>query len=858
VPLRPYQQKTVEQLLHLVHGPSRIPHCVFGPTGSGKSHIIREFIAHAHVPTVVYTNRKLLFDQIRDHLATAGVVVGLRAAGHDKRLLEDIQVAMVQSETKRVAIGQHRMHSAKLVIVDEIHDNCQGGILALMQQHIQQGALVVGFTATPLDINHIIKKIIVSVTYDECYQNGWLLPCHIYEVQRPDNKWIKKVPVGEVLIEGKYRVQFRQQIVGRVLDAYRRLNPLQVPTLLFAPDRPSATWFAQQFCDEGIKAAAIDGQKCWVDDRDFHGTKKREEIIQRLKDRDIKVVCNRFVLTTGVDIPEVGHGICATPYGSVKVFRQAFGRILRPHQTLRNSVSWADHGGNCLDEITEVLTSNGWKSRVAIDQSDLVAAFNPEDYSVTWQPINEIINRTLRDGEEMFEAVGRQCDIRVTSGHRMVFKKRKNAGRFVYYPCSFQIETAKYLFDGGRRFKLPVSGYQKAPGVPLRDCEIEFLGWWITDGNLYRNEIVIGQANHQPHFKRLVKCLDECGFSYRQAVVPALARTIHGRPAMFRETTRFAIPKGNSLSRPRSGWEHLEPYLDKNLSPLLENLDHRQFEIFLHGCHLGDGDKKKGTGGSYRIAKGCKAFIERLQSLSVRRGFKANLKVEEFIDRKPMYCLNIQKKTDQNILGPSASVGQCYWRRSTTTPGERVWCVSNPIGTIFIRRNGKVAVVGNCFRLGDPRVDIDWTQTPTDLVIQDTIKERMKSKPESEPIICPNCHEMRFPGESQEYNMVCPACGFAAKGRVHHVLQVDGTLLRKTGYYYPKRRVASEDLRDKWRKCFYRCKNSGRTIAQARALFKYENFCEPDPNWPLMPKRMIDLRRKIKDIPKEHLVEDTK
>lgn len=33
---------------------------------------------------------------------------------------------------------------------------------------------------------------------------------------------------------------------------------------------------------------------------------------------------------------------------------------------------------------------------------------------------------------------------------------------------------------------------------------------------------------------------------------------------------------------------------------------------------------------------------------------------------------------------------------SEAKPGERVWCVENPLGTLVTRRGGKVAVMGNC------------------------------------------------------------------------------------------------------------------------------------------------------------------
>ena len=501
--LRPFQQRTIDECLHLVETGDRVPTAIFGPTGSGKSHILREVIAQAKVPSILYTNRRLVFDQLRAHLTAVGVIHGIRAAGHHPRLLEDHQVAMIQSDAKAIKLGGRDLHPAKLVIVDEAHLNANGDILSMCEQHRKAGATIIGFTATPLDIGHFYKRIKISVTYQECLDQGWLLPCDYYEVERPDHKWISKVPVGEVLIHGRLRIQYRQRIVGRVIEWYEKLNPLRAPTILFAPDAPSATWFAQRFVDAGHSAASIDAGKCWVDGKVYYGLTKRDEIIERLKCGDIKVVCNRFVLTVGVDIPELAHLITAVPFGSVKVLRQAFGRILRPCPPLTR-VSWQDHGGN---------------------------------------------------------------------------------------------------------------------GV----------------------------------------------------------------------------------------------------------------------------------------------------------------------------------------------------------------------------------------RLGDPMMDMDWTQNLTDIQIQDMIKIRLKKDSTREPILCPACRKFRFPSNDAHYNSVCPDCGWESPQRVHFVLQRDGKLVKREGPHYPPARAAPERLSSKWEACYYRCRQTGRSFAQAMALFKYENHFEPQENWPLMPKRAIDYRRKIKDVPTQHL-----
>ena len=51
--------------------------------------------------------------------------------------------------------------------------------------------------------------------------------------------------------------------------------------------------------------------------------------------------------TEGIDLPQVGHLIFATSYGSLKMYLQAGGRLLRAHDSL-DTVTAQDHGANCL------------------------------------------------------------------------------------------------------------------------------------------------------------------------------------------------------------------------------------------------------------------------------------------------------------------------------------------------------------------------------------------------------------------------------------------------------------------------------------------------------------------------------
>ena len=96
----------------------------------------------------------------------------------------------------------------------------------------------------------------------------------------------------------------------------------------------------------GISAAHVDGSDVYIDGQEHSSDpEKREEVIERLKGGDIKVVCNRFVMREGVDIPELFHIILATPIGSLASYVQVVGRVLRNHSSI-DKVVVQDHAGN--------------------------------------------------------------------------------------------------------------------------------------------------------------------------------------------------------------------------------------------------------------------------------------------------------------------------------------------------------------------------------------------------------------------------------------------------------------------------------------------------------------------------------
>ena len=325
--------------------------CVTSPTGSGKTRCMTDLIEWAAaepLPAALYTQRRMLFDQTCSVLDRVGIHYGRRASGHETALLRDVQVCMLQTEASQALQRQARpLHRAGVVLFDEAHCNTGETVRRIMDEHIASDGACVGYTATPLGIGHLYEELICAARMSDCFRVGSLVPAETYAPDEPDLRHIRKYCIGDDLSETDNRkAVMRPGIFARVITAWQAHNPEQRPTVLFAPGVRESIWFAEQFCAAGIRAAHIDGNDVWLDG-EYHASDqaRRQEIVALLRDGAVKVLCNRFVLREGIDLPFVGCLIFATVFGSLTSYLQAGGRGLRAFSGKDRCIV-IDHGGS--------------------------------------------------------------------------------------------------------------------------------------------------------------------------------------------------------------------------------------------------------------------------------------------------------------------------------------------------------------------------------------------------------------------------------------------------------------------------------------------------------------------------------
>lgn len=797
------------------------------PPGAGKSRVMFQR-AHRELERGGYVllgvHRSLLLQQMIGYAENLGLPYGVIEAGTQPDLSKRFQVASIPTLYSWVVKrGSLDMPPATLAIWDEAHANTKDQTRSLfygahdgitrIQGLVDRGAFVEGYTGSPVNLGGLYDELTVCGTYKELREVKAHAMVAVYGPEEIDVEDLKLDDEGEYSSKKLEPRAFA--IWGSVYDWWQKLNPFALPALLFGPSAPGARWFALEFIKRGVTAGYI-GADCVMLpghlpcgtlclDTYPSTTETRGQALELSRTGGIKVLCNRFVLREAIDMPWIKHGIAATVFGGLATYLQSVGRVQRYFAAYGDEPKiWQCHGG-CLDDQTEVLTREGWKGIGQVTTDDYVAGFDVETNAIRWAKARSTYVREVNDHDVMHTIKSRSLDIRVTGNHKAILKRRtcdKNDRQV--WPEKF----IKVRFDEAAtfgRFKIPVAAEQVFDGVALTDYELRFLGWWITDGTRQLTNVSISQKEG-PRCDDIREVLAGCGFHWTETFTWASNKKCRYR------MVKFNIPKGTCKSKPRAGWQRLEKWLDKKIHEDLDAMDSRQFAVFLHAIHLGDGAKDR-LPGSYRVACGNRTMVDRLQSMAVRRGWKCN-----FTWKQPRCAtIDLQKTTDQIVSGSQAKGNQARIKTSTPIPGERVWCVENEFGTLVTRRNGKVAIVGNSFwRHGSPNAERHWYLGCTNRDLAKLRKERVEKAADPqqvEGIQCPRCHGWRTSGPQ------CPHCNHMHKRSVRFVRQVDGALVKMQGAATKVKKKKQLTEQAIWNGVLYGSVTVDRPVSSAVAMF---------------------------------------
>jgi superfamily II DNA or RNA helicase len=328
----PHQIYGVSEVRRLMAaGRKRI--CLCSPTGGGKSKMmiqIAEDALNEGKRVLQLASRRWLLDQLYTGLTCDGFDVRQMRSGVKDIGQRGYTLASIPTLTAR-----NLMPAADIILVDEAHMNKADKAAELLNEYVDQGATIIGVTATPLELSHLYEDLILAGSRSDLRKCGALVPALVYSCGEMDTTDIKRTATGEYAVGDIRKKIWTQAIYARVIEEHIKLNPELRPAILFAPGVEESVWFVDEYAKRGIRAAHIDGDDVYCDGiRSTSSQERRDEILAQLKTGEISVVCNRFVMREGLDIPQLFHLILATPIGSILSHTQIVGRVLRNHPSL--------------------------------------------------------------------------------------------------------------------------------------------------------------------------------------------------------------------------------------------------------------------------------------------------------------------------------------------------------------------------------------------------------------------------------------------------------------------------------------------------------------------------------------------
>lgn len=351
--LRYYQKEASDAAVKLFNGKTDKNGLIIIPTGGGKSLILADIASRLDGPLLVFQPSKEILQQNFAKLQSYGIKdCGCYSASVGRKDINRIIFATIGS----VMNNMRDFDCFKNIIVDEAHyvNSKAGQYKKFIEAKNRQ---VVGLTATPYRLDkcaggsmlkfltrtrpRIFSKVIYCCQIGELLSKGFLANLSYYDITSIDLRRVRSNSTGadydeKSLIAEYERSGFYDKLSNTVVKVMHPKSGIpRKGILVFTAFRKESESLVSKLQSLGIKAAIV---TCDTPKRE------REDILQRFKKGEIKVVSNCGTLTTGFDYPELDTVILARATKSLALFYQMVGRAIRPSA---GKIGWVvDMAGN--------------------------------------------------------------------------------------------------------------------------------------------------------------------------------------------------------------------------------------------------------------------------------------------------------------------------------------------------------------------------------------------------------------------------------------------------------------------------------------------------------------------------------
>lgn len=306
---------------------------------SGKSLVIADIASRLEGPLLVFQPSKEILQQNFAKLQIYGIFdCGCYSASVGCKDINRITFATIGSVMNHMS----DFDCFKNIIIDECHYvNSKAG---QYKQFIEaKNRQVVGLTATPYRLDRteggsilkfltrvrprIFSKVIYCCQIGELLSKGYLADLHYYDLTALDLRRVRSNSTGadydeRSLLAEYERCGFYDKLSNTVVKVLQPKSGIpRKGVLVFTAFTKEARQLVDKLQSIGVNSAIVTGET---------PKKEREAILEGFKRREIKVVANVGVLTTGFDYPALDTVVLARPTKSLGLYYQMVGRAIRP------------------------------------------------------------------------------------------------------------------------------------------------------------------------------------------------------------------------------------------------------------------------------------------------------------------------------------------------------------------------------------------------------------------------------------------------------------------------------------------------------------------------------------------------
>lgn len=329
--LRPYQQHLKEEIFEAWQFYYKL--MLQLPTGTGKtvlfSSIIKDLAAVPNTKILIVAHRKELVEQISTWLDRFQVEHGVIISGRKRNLDNSIQVASIQTYTNKANQALMDSFCPDFIIIDEAHHTVAQTYQSLWSKYPKAWKL--GVTATPYRLSHepfrsLYSCLITSPSMKDFISHGYLSE-YVYMVDNPNGDMSKAIDdIKQKSNTGDYVVS----TLLKKLNVDKYVKYAVACYLRYAKDKKGIVYaisveHGKNLCNAyesvGVSAEFIDSTT---------PKKEREEIVDRFRRGETKIMVNCNIFSEGFDCPDIEFIQMARPTYSLSMFMQQVGRGLRP------------------------------------------------------------------------------------------------------------------------------------------------------------------------------------------------------------------------------------------------------------------------------------------------------------------------------------------------------------------------------------------------------------------------------------------------------------------------------------------------------------------------------------------------